>query len=263
MEVGTGLALLGSAKLVAKLRGPTADYIGSGVKTWTEKRVANVKNIFAIASNRIGPRIEEAGQVPPKVLKGILEDGSFCDDSLAAEYFGGVLASSRSGVPRDDRGAYFIALISKLSTYQIRAHYVIYHMVKQLFDGSGLQITKQSEVEKMRVFVPFELFGQALDFSPDEVKNFEALLTHILTGLGKENLIANSYVSGSMEFMQSYFKGAAANGLIFQPTLYGALLFLWAYGEGLKKPNSFLDTSSNFPLSSGVSVPAGYQSTNA
>jgi len=36
MEVGTGLALLGSAHLVVKLLGPTADYIGSGIKTWTE-----------------------------------------------------------------------------------------------------------------------------------------------------------------------------------------------------------------------------------
>jgi len=198
------------------------------------------------------------------VLKGILEEGSFCDDSLAAEYFGGVLASSRSGVLRDDRGAYFIALVAKLSTYQIRAHYVFYHMVKQLYDGSGLRITMGEDAEKMEVFVPFEVFAQALDLSPDERKNFDALLSHIhiMTGLAKEDLISKEYASGKMEFMQSHFKDAASSGLIFQPTTHGALLFLWAYGEGHKKPNGILDTSSNFPLLSGVSVPAGYQKNN-
>ncbi len=52
MDIVTGLALFGSAKLVGKILGPTAEYIGEGIKNWTEKRTNNVKNIFAIAQKK-------------------------------------------------------------------------------------------------------------------------------------------------------------------------------------------------------------------
>ena len=51
----------------------------------------------------------------------------------------------------------------------------------------------------MAVFVPFNMFGKALDLSADERKNFDALLNHIMTGLAKEDLISKDYVSGKME----------------------------------------------------------------
>src|SRR6185437_1579732 len=50
VDVGTGLAALGGAELskemLAKLLGPTADYVGVGVQAWTEKRLANVRAVF-------------------------------------------------------------------------------------------------------------------------------------------------------------------------------------------------------------------------
>src|SRR6266496_693093 len=118
MEPASGIAILGtaigSAKIVEKLLGPTADYLGTGLRSWTEKRVENTRRIFTHAAKLLGDRLESPGSVPPKVLKGILDDGSFCDDELSAEYFGGVLASSRTGVSRDDRGASFTALLGRL-----------------------------------------------------------------------------------------------------------------------------------------------------
>lgn len=108
MEPGTGLAILGSAlggaKLVEKLLGPTAEYIGSGIQSWTEHRVKNVSDIFRNAQEKLGDRIDQPGAIPPRVLKEVLNEGSFCCDPLTAEYFRGVLASSRSPVSRDDRG---------------------------------------------------------------------------------------------------------------------------------------------------------------
>ena len=128
VDPGTGLAALGIAlggkDLVVKLLGPTAEYLGNGMKGFAERRVENVGKIFSNASKKLGSKLEDTGGVPPKVLKGIVEDGSFADDFLAVDYFGGVLASSRTGISRDDRGAYFNSLISRLSTYQLRAHYM-------------------------------------------------------------------------------------------------------------------------------------------
>ena len=57
IDPGTGLAILGGAlaskEFLVKLLGPTADYIGDGVKNWTERRVNNVGTIFSIACNAL------------------------------------------------------------------------------------------------------------------------------------------------------------------------------------------------------------------
>src|ERR1700761_7877688 len=128
IDAGTGLTVLGSAiggkKIAEKILGPTADYIGEQLKEWTKKRVENTAKIFQNAEKKLGDKINESGQVSPKVLKGILEDGAWCEEELQVDYFGGVLASSRSGITRDDRGAYFTSLISRLTTYQLRTHYL-------------------------------------------------------------------------------------------------------------------------------------------
>ena len=79
---------------IAKLLGPTAEYLGDGLRDYTKRRAENISRIFQKASEKLGNRIETPGEVPPRVLKAVLNEGSFCDDELAAEYFGGVLASS-------------------------------------------------------------------------------------------------------------------------------------------------------------------------
>ncbi len=79
MDPATGLTILGSAvggaKLVEKLLGPTADYVGTGLKNWAEKRVTNASRIFEKAAEKLGSRIDEPGAVPPRVLKEILDEG--------------------------------------------------------------------------------------------------------------------------------------------------------------------------------------------
>jgi hypothetical protein len=123
---------------IAKLLGPTAEYLGDGLRDFTKRRAENISRIFQKASEKLGNRIETPGEVPPRVLKAVLNEGSFCDDELAAEYFGGVLASSRTEQGRDDRGARIAKILDGLSTYQIRAHYLIYATIKQTFAAANL-----------------------------------------------------------------------------------------------------------------------------
>ncbi|NAZ18194.1 hypothetical protein GT020_19410, partial [Glutamicibacter soli] len=85
-----------------KLLGPTADYLGGELQEFTKKRINNVGKIFKKAENKLGDKINSPGGVPPKVLKTIINEGSYSDDELAAEYFGGVLASARTELTRDD-----------------------------------------------------------------------------------------------------------------------------------------------------------------
>jgi hypothetical protein len=104
----------GLKDLVPRMLGPSADYLGDGLKTLTEKGVSNIQRVFRSAERKLGSKMNHAGQVPPRVLKNILNEAYFCDSEVAAEYFGGILASSRSNDVRDDRGAYFAALVGRL-----------------------------------------------------------------------------------------------------------------------------------------------------
>jgi hypothetical protein len=273
MDLGTGLALLGSAKLAEQLLGPTFGYLGEGLKEWTQKGINNLNTIILNAAKKLGSKIETEGSVPPKVFKGILLEGAFCDDALAAEYFGGVLASSRSGNSRDDRGASFIALISRLSAYQIRAHYVFYQIVKNLFDGRNIAATNPAGRDLMRVYIPFDVYISAMDFSEGE--DIWILTSHIVNGLHKEQLIDQYFRFGGVEGIQDEFENSREaygkdqterdiyldafkqGGVVFQPSSLGVELFLWAYGKADLPIEDFLNPENEFPLYSDVAIQLG------
>ncbi|WP_218641252.1 hypothetical protein [Pseudomonas putida] len=80
--LGAIAAYLGKDGL-EKLLGPTADYLGGGLKDFTEKRMHNIGQIFKRADEKIGEKREKPGVIPPKVLKTIMNDGAFNDDLLS------------------------------------------------------------------------------------------------------------------------------------------------------------------------------------
>ena len=242
MDVGTGLAAFGvaagSAKVIEKILGPTSDYIGDNVRGWAERRIANVNNIFQKAEEKLGDKIEEEGTVPPKVLKEIFDEGSFCDDELGQEYFAGVLASSRTSVSRDDRGAAYAALTGRLTTYQIRGHYVLYRLFKQVYDGFPANFLTPNHINQVRIFVPYFSLLNAFDFSPGE--KIDAIITHVFFGLDREKLIGDGFMYGNEEYMKGSFPEANGPGFLIRPVVPGVELFLWAHGKGNTKVERFL-----------------------
>lgn len=260
MDANTGLivlgAALGSKEIVVKLLGPTADYVGTGLRNWTEKRVHNVARIFDNATKRLGSNIDSEGRVPPRVLKGILDDGSFCDDELTAEYFGGVLASSRSEVSRDDRAASLIALIGRLSTYQIRAHYILCTVFKRLYDGSGLGLSIADQREIV-IYLPYSSYYRAMDFSDAEQQNFVPLLEHVFFGLDRERLVAFS-VYGGPEVIQLHWPMASEGGILYRPSALAAELYLWAHGCPNLGAPALLDPNRQFDVETSIKIPEGY-----
>jgi hypothetical protein len=258
MDPGTGLTVLGlalgSKQLIGKILGPSADYLGTELKYFTEKGVNNLKNIFSNAERKLGDKIEIDGAVPPKVLKGILNEGVFCEDALSAEYFGGVLASSRSGISRDDRGASFIALISRLSTYQIRAHYIFYYVLKKLYDGSDLKIG--TDTHKMKVFISYDTFTTAMEFSEGE--NSGILSVHILNGLRRENFLGHFSYGGQEFLKEGAYVQAPGAGIVLQPTTIGVELFLWAHGKSDLDINNFLFSANKFEIGIKIDIESGF-----
>jgi hypothetical protein len=182
-DANTGLEALAAAQtaktflgpVAERVLGPTADYLGEGLKGWTEKRRENLGRIFGKADDRMTDEQRHRGSVPPKVLKSVLDDGSFCDDELAASYFGGVLASSKSEVTRDDRGATLAALVGRLSTYEIRTHYLLYaHAQRRLAGRSfnfGMDTDRQGHA---RVYLPMELWANGMELGAEELQMFGA-----------------------------------------------------------------------------------------
>ena len=216
---------------VAKLLGPTADYLGEGLRDLTQRRVESIGKMFTIASKKLGSQIEAPGQIPPRILKTVMHDASYCEDPLVLEYFGGVLASSRTEDGRDDRGVRLMKIVENLSTYQIRTHYLLYSTISNLFSNSGKQIGTTEHRSELRVFLPASSYATSMKFSKEEWDNPQ-IMHHIWHGLYSDGLIEGDWLFGSREIIKRRFTSAPEDGIICQPASMGAELFLWAFGYG-------------------------------
>lgn len=258
METGTGLTILGSAvggaRLIEKILGPTADYLGEGLRDWTQKKVENVGRIFSKAKDKLGERIESPGAVPAKVLKGILDEGSVCEDELAAEYFAGVLASARTLITRDDRAATYLRLTADLSSYQIRTHYIYYTALKQKFRGIALTAGTRFDNEKMQVYMSNEQYEKAMALNEREDLNLIA--THSVTGLDRIGLLDLDTIAEA-EHLRDVIPGfhPYLGGIIATPLTFGFEYYMWVHGSGDLPVTSFLTDTFSPHLISGVSIP--------
>ena len=245
MDFATAITILGGEQLIVKILGPSFEYMGENLASWTKKMSSNLSKIFSSANKKLGNKINQPGEVSPKVLKGILENGAWCEEKLQAEYFGGVLASSRVAVSRDDRGAYYASIISNLSSYQLRLHYLFYSLIRSHFLGQKMNIGEPKDRLKMSIYIPLSSFFQTMDFSPEEYVKWETLEQHAIWGIYNAGLINNiSY--GSLEYIKTTYPDAHESGLVIGPTQLGGELFLWAYGHGQLPVNAIFDPSVSF-----------------
>lgn len=228
--IGAIAAYLGKDGL-QKLLGPTADYIGMGMKDFTQKRIENIGKIFSNASAKLGDKIDVSGAIPPKLLKQVVDDGSFADDDVEIEYLGGIMASSRSDIKRDNRGVAIAKLIDNLSNYQIRAHYLIYRTIKDCFENLNISPNMNGR-PRLRIYVPVSDFVSAMDFNETEKSKLEQILSHTLFGLHNQNLIEGHFEFGPVESMQKTVADAPEAGFLCQPSALGLELLMWAFGLG-------------------------------
>ncbi len=230
-----------------KLLGPTADYMGTGLRDFTQKRSEAIGKIFQSAYKKLGSKVDQPGEVPPKVLKSILNEGSFSTDPLAVEYFGGILASARTEHGRDDRSARIAKTVDGLSTYQLRAHYLIYSTIRKVFLNSKLPFNMEGR-PKMQLFISIADFIEAMEFDQTELNQFSPMMSHIFFGLHADNLIEGQWQYGSKESMIKIFPKASSDGIIFQPSALGAELFLSAFGHADKPLEFIFDSTLSISL---------------
>lgn len=218
-------------EVLKKILGSTVDYISDRV--FTGKRKSTLANILANAEKKLGSRIDEPGRVPPKVLKEIIDEGTYTDNSVAVEYFGGVLASSRTPTGRDDRGARIAKKISTLSAYQLRTHYLIYSTIAHIFSPRETEFSFLEWRERMTLFFRKEGYTHSMDLSQDEKDKLPILLVHVFHGLASDGLIDDNVVRRTSEEMRRRRRDTSGE-IVVKPSSLGAEVFLWAFGHGDK-----------------------------
>lgn len=252
--VGLGAAALASKDILNKLLGPSADYVGGEIKNLVQKCNLNLGRIFDIMRRKVGDQIEDGGGVNPRVLKSVWEEGRFCEDSLTAEYYGGILASSRNRIARDDRGVALLALVKELSVYQLRFHFMVYLLTNRLFYGHKANLGDGNDCRRLQFFIPIHVYHSAMGFESGE--NASIILGHCAHGLGRRGLIGQDFRSGDLDEIRKRFPEAFSAGILVSPMLSGAELFLWAVGSPGSSGIELLDVSVSGTVD-GVEVPDG------
>ena len=245
--VGAGLAVLGSKDILLKLLGPTAEYIGDEAKGLVQKCNINLDNIFRKAINKLGSKIEKPGQVNSRVLKHVIDEGRFCEDELSAEYFGGMLAASRSKNGNDDRALPLLAVVKRMSSYQLKTHYLIYKTINKFFEGTKLNPLIDTEAKQMEIYISYHTLHHFMSFNIDELAGFAPISTHIINGLTKEGLIRNQCYYGDPEHLKNYLPKSPKYswGFTCRPSGFGIELFNYAYG--MKDENISKFTEKKYP----------------
>lgn len=242
--IGAGLAVLGSKDILTKLLGPSADYIGLETKNLIDKCNINLDDIFKLAINKLGENIEKRHQVNPRVLKGIINEGAFCDDMMVKEYYAGILASSRSERGIDDRGVYYLSIVKSLSAYQIKLHNFIYTTLYQSLNGSNkFEFGDYSDRKHLDLFISISAICNYLHIEDLSNEEIMPIFAHAVDGLQQNRLINSDYIYGPNARLKKLCKALSSkeDGLILQPDLPGADLFLWSIGACEKSGPEFLD----------------------
>ncbi len=130
MELLTTLVTNATALTIAnKLLGKTAEVISDDLvtlyKTGRDKIVSvAVRKTLDVGDGKIANL---------RVTRDVFFNGSFTDEAICAEYFGGILASSRSVDGMDDAGVFYTDIIKSLSSSQLKLHYIIYYSLNKLW----------------------------------------------------------------------------------------------------------------------------------
>jgi hypothetical protein len=230
--------------LMTRVLGPAADEVGEAVRRWTAFRVGNVERIVTAADRKTdGAR---AGQVPPRIAHRLLEEGSFCDDELMAEYLGGVLAGSRTPNGRDDRAIGWSELVASLSSLQVRAHFLLYRAWAEVLHGQdALNLWDVKDQRKAYLHVDLPEFV-ALIISDSDVEPNKAI-GHAIPGLLRHDLLGD-HAWGKRE--NTNFKTSPyPYTLVVQPSPSGMELFGWSLGRAGLTPRDFLNLDDSWDAS--------------
>lgn len=247
---------LGADDLVEKVLGASCAYFEEKTTKWSKGNLTSLSKIIQYATHKLGDALENGNSVPAKVIDQVLEHGPLCQEDLQLDYLGGILASSRND-DKSSLGVFLPPVVRMLSAYQLRTHYLLYHLLKSHFNGKVIDTDNHEALENLEIYLPYATFYYAMNFTEFEGVNWENIMNHVMYGLNKEDLVTN-FFNGEKDKLKNRFKDVTEDGIIFQPTKHGLELFVWAYGYGQKNTNAFFSTELNFDNEHELEIGASY-----
>lgn len=243
-EKKVALALPGEWAL-QKILGPTLSEVGGDIN---KLYCAGRDRLVAAALRKVKDP-DDGKQANLRVTRDVLWNGAFSDEEICAEYFGGVLASSRSEDGRSDDAIQYVDTIKAMSSKQLHLHYCIYKCLNERFadlnrarTGIAVNVGQQSELTKSEIwFATVELI--ALNLNPDT--DFSILL--------RQGLIQRYKVN-----VYDLKNGTALPYASVTPSTYGVLLYAAAHNR-LGEWRSF--SSNSFGNMEGIMVPKNHASS--
>lgn len=224
-------------------------------KLWQEKIERRLGRTRTAAEAAAGGR---ALQVSDRVAYRALTEAAVTDDELVADYLGGVIAASG---PDDDRGTPVVSLISRLSSEQLRLHYLLYRglrvglrseevtemLNRQQYAGpdqaSSFFYPDQKEAW-LAEFAAGPTLAEALGCGPagdpedrGRAREIAARIDSMIAVLRKEALVGpESRVSTKSRHSNGWQPDESYLRVYLQPLVLGAELYLW--GHGIRPPET-------------------------
>lgn len=222
-----------------KLFGPMAEVMGDH---WADRlRERNMRRLREKTEAR--QREAEAkgidpGVANPRVAAQVFEAAQYSEQEVVAEYLSGVLNSSRDSTGRSDTGVAWSGLISRLSSDQLKLHYVIYASVRRSLSQSSVKDANKLHGE--RVLLPLSAVIEVVDFDTP------VAMSDAINGLMREGLIADEYGYGPTatvleKLHRPGLSYAPSHALRVTLTVHGVRLFLWGLGAGDLMNDAYLD----------------------
>lgn len=227
----------GSAWTLYRVFGPSIGAFGGNLGKWTDRWSQNFLRISERAEKKLGPKTEIEGEVSPRIIQRLVTDGGWCDDSVAQEYFAGLVASSRSEDGLDDSNLPTITMLAGLGSKDIRLHYLVYRSVRLGLNGGWF--TGASDGRKpLRVFLPMVELARGMDTS---VEDLLQALPGVVSTLVRFELLESDWAVGLPAHMKNLAPPDVDEpGMVVTPSWGGIDLAIKSDGAGTLAPAQFL-----------------------
>ena len=136
--------------VLKKVLGPTLDVFG---KDLAQLYGIGRDKILGAAKDKI-PDLGDGKIANLRVARDVLWNGAFSNDEICAEYFGGILATSRSKDGNDDNAVPFVDVVKSMSSSQLRLHYYLYHSLAKSLIERGEKTNVFELPEKEEIYIP-------------------------------------------------------------------------------------------------------------
>jgi hypothetical protein len=221
--------------------GPVLSEVGEDMKKVYAK---GRDRLIATAYRKISDE-NDGKQANRRVTRDVMWNGAFTEDEVCAEYFGGLLASSRSIDGKDDDVIQFVDVVKSLSSRQLRLHYILYHSLSLLLvaEEQPINVAQGSELNIKSLWLASRELVDRLDIRIDTDLNI----------LHRQGLLAQ-YKWDSHQLDSE----RALPYTMITPTVFGILLYASAHNK-LSEWSRFGSVAfGDFP---GIELPVLYSAS--